>query len=106
MSEGVTGGLDQVPFTELPMLGGDFMRGYAFERFRDRVAAFGSLVPTISSRVLVLLVLGGCLYTVGVIFHLWEKLRYHNAIWHAFVLAGSICHFAAIIDALGLIEVL
>jgi hemolysin III len=66
------------------------------------VVAFGSLVPAISSRVLVLLVIGGCLYTVGVIFHLWEKLRYHNAIWHAFVLAGSVCHFAAIVDALGL----
>jgi hemolysin III len=66
------------------------------------VAAFGSLVPAISSRVLFLLVVGGCLYTVGVVFHLWERLRYHNAIWHAFVLAGSVCHFAAIVDALGL----
>jgi hemolysin III len=68
------------------------------------VAAFGSLLPAISSRVLVLLVVGGCLYTVGVIFHLWEKLPYHNAIWHTFVLAGSACHFAAIVDALGLIK--
>ena len=66
------------------------------------VAAFGSLLPAISSRVLFLLVAGGCLYTVGVIFHLWEKLRYHNAIWHAFVLLASVCHFAAIVDALGL----
>ena len=42
--EAVTGSLDQVPFTELPMLGGgSFLRGYSFERFRDRVAAFGSL---------------------------------------------------------------
>ncbi len=40
---GVTGGRDEVPFTELPMLGGSsFLRGYPFERFRDRVAAFGS----------------------------------------------------------------
>jgi len=68
------------------------------------VAAFGSLVPTISSQVLLLLVVGGCLYTVGVIFHLWERLPYHNAIWHAFVLAASACHFAAIVDALGLIS--
>ena len=66
------------------------------------VAAFGSLVPTVSSRVLLLLVAGGCLYTVGVVFHLWEKLPYHNAVWHAFVLAASVCHFAAIVDALGL----
>ena len=41
---GVTGGRDEVPFTELPMLGGSaFLRGYSFERFRDRVAAFGSV---------------------------------------------------------------
>jgi hemolysin III len=66
------------------------------------VAAFDSLLPAISSRVLILLVLGGCLYTVGVIFHLWEKLRYHNVIWHGFVLLASVCHFVAIVDAVGL----
>ena len=66
------------------------------------VAALDSLLPAISSRALFLLVAGGCLYTVGVIFHLWEKLSYHNAIWHAFVLLASACHFAAIIDAVGL----
>jgi hemolysin III len=63
------------------------------------VAAFDSLVPAVSSRVLILLVVGGCLYTVGVVFHLWEKLPYHNAIWHAFVLLASGCPFAAIIAA-------
>jgi hemolysin III len=67
------------------------------------VAAFNSLLPAVSSRVLVLLVVGGCLYTVGVVFHLWERLRYHNAIWHTFVLAASVCHFAAIVDAVGLV---
>jgi hemolysin III len=66
------------------------------------VAAFDSLLPAVSSRVLILLVVGGCLYTVGVVFHLWEKLPYHNAIWHAFVLLASACHFAAIVDAVGL----
>jgi len=67
------------------------------------VAAFNSLLPAVSSRVLVLLVVGGCLYTVGVVFHLWERLRYHNAILHTFVLAASVCHFAAIVDAVGLV---
>lgn len=43
-AEGVTGSRDQVPFTELPALGGPiYMRGYALDQFRDRVAAFGSL---------------------------------------------------------------
>ena len=35
--EGVTGSIDEVPFYELPYLGGDFLRGYDFARFRDRL---------------------------------------------------------------------
>jgi hypothetical protein len=42
--EAVTGNLDEVPFTELPMLGGDaFLRGYLHGRFRDRLAGVASL---------------------------------------------------------------
>jgi hypothetical protein len=42
--EGVTGSRDEVPFTELPRLGGPiYLRGYAFDRFRDRVAAFATV---------------------------------------------------------------
>lgn len=42
--EAVSGSVADVPFSELPMLGGgDFLRGYDFERFRDRVAALGSV---------------------------------------------------------------
>ena len=66
------------------------------------LSTLNSLLPAVSSRVLILLLTGGCLYTLGVPFHLWERLRYHNAIWHGLVLAGSCCHFAAILDALGL----
>ncbi|UUZ78991.1 hemolysin III family protein [Paenibacillus sp. P26] len=42
------------------------------------------------------LVTGGVLYTFGTIFYLWRKIPYHHAIWHTFVLAGSICHFTAV----------
>ena len=42
--EGVTGNIDDIPFSELPSLGGaSYLRGYVFERFRDRVAMFGSV---------------------------------------------------------------
>lgn len=58
------------------------------------------LFLTLSSTALILLLVGGVLYTVGVVFHLWQRLRYHNAIWHAFVLSASACHFAAIVNAL------
>ena len=57
------------------------------------------LTGTVTLLTLILLGLGGVLYTVGVIFHLWRSLPYHNAIWHAFVLAGTGCHFWAIMSA-------
>ncbi len=44
-----------------------------------------------------LLLAGGAAYTLGVPFHLWRKLRYHNVLWHAFVLLGSVLHFFAVL---------
>src|SRR4051794_21416588 len=49
-----------------------------------------------------LLVVGGVLYSAGVLFHLWERLRFHNALWHAFVLAAAACHFCAVFEFLAL----
>lgn len=54
------------------------------------------LIATFSTPVLVLLGIGGVLYTAGVAFHLWRSLPYHNVVWHGFVLAASACHYAAI----------
>lgn len=47
--------------------------------------------------VLIMLAIGGALYSLGVIFYRWEKLPYHHAIWHGFVLAGSISHYVAVL---------
>jgi hemolysin III len=57
------------------------------------------LLSVLSPTAMMLLLVGGVLYTVGVVFHLSERLPYHNAIWHGFVLAASACHFAAVLDA-------
>jgi hemolysin III len=46
--------------------------------------------------VLTLLMVGGVLYTVGVVFHLWDRLPYQNAIWHGFVLTAASVHYAAV----------
>ena len=54
------------------------------------------LAAALSTPALSLLVAGGAIYTLGVVFHLWRSLPYHNAIWHGFVLAGSVTHFIAI----------
>ncbi len=45
------------------------------------------------------LVIGGLAYTGGVIFYLWERLPFNHAVWHLFVLAGSACHFVAVLVA-------
>ena len=47
--------------------------------------------------VLTMIIIGGLLYSIGVIFYLWEKLYYHHVIWHLFVLAAAICHYVAVL---------
>ena len=44
-----------------------------------------------------LLVYGGLLYTFGAIFYVWRGFPYHHAVWHLFVVAGSVCHYFAIL---------
>ncbi len=61
--------------------------------------AIHSLLGTLPSQSLILLAIGGVLYSSGVIFHLSRRLPYHNAIWHVFVLAAVICHFIAVTTA-------
>jgi len=63
------------------------------------LAALKPMIEAVPATAMALLLVGGILYTAGVAFHLWERLPYHNAIWHAFVLAASACHFAAVLDA-------
>ncbi|MFW5761589.1 MAG: PAQR family membrane homeostasis protein TrhA [Cyclobacteriaceae bacterium] len=42
------------------------------------------------------LLAGGLSYTAGVVFYLWQRLPFHHAVWHIFVLGGSVSHFVAI----------
>ena len=61
------------------------------------LAAWEPLHAALPAGVLTLLMVGGVLYTVGVVFHLWNRLPYQNAIWHGFVLSAASCHYAAVI---------
>ena len=61
------------------------------------LAAWAPLRSALPGSVLTLLMVGGVLYTVGVVFHLWSRLPYQNAIWHGFVLSAASCHYAAVI---------
>jgi hemolysin III len=55
--------------------------------------ALGPTLRMVPPGLLVWLVIGGSSYTLGVVFFLWKRLPYHHAIWHLFVLGGSVCHF-------------
>ena len=59
--------------------------------------AIEPLLSNVATGGLVLLLIGGLFYSLGVIFYVWETLVYHHAIWHLFVLAGSASHFFAVL---------
>lgn len=60
------------------------------------IIAINPMIDNVDSGGLMLLVAGGLAYTLGVIFYVWESLPYNHAIWHLFVLAGSVFHFFSI----------
>jgi hemolysin III len=55
------------------------------------------LTASVPAAAIWLLVAGGLLYSFGVLFHLWRRLAFHNAIWHGLVLAAAGCHYAAVL---------
>lgn len=60
--------------------------------------ALGPLLERLPATGFFLLLSGGVFYTVGIVFYLLgERIRHFHGIWHLFVLAGSICHFFAIL---------
>ena len=61
------------------------------------VIAIKPLMKFMSTTSLVFLIIGGVLYTLGTVFYIWRGMKYHHAIWHLFVLGGSICHFFTMI---------
>jgi hemolysin III len=59
---------------------------------------YQAVVTALPSLALWFVVAGGVLYSLGVIFHAWQRLRFQNAIWHGFVLLGAACHYTAVLD--------
>ena len=64
------------------------------------ILVFQSLAQSLPPTTLWLLVAGGATYSMGIIFHLWEKLKFQNALWHVFVVAGASLHLWAVIDCM------
>jgi len=61
------------------------------------VIAIKPLVAALPTMGLLLLFGGGVSYTFGVLFYQWRSLRYHHAIWHLFVLGGSVLQFFSVL---------
>ncbi|KAB8127842.1 hemolysin III family protein [Gracilibacillus oryzae] len=61
------------------------------------VLAWQPLVENMHPNGIAWLVIGGLFYTVGAVFYVWRGFKYHHALWHTFVLAGSIAHFFCVL---------
>lgn len=61
--------------------------------------AVGPLVAALPESSFRLLLIGGCIYSAGIVFHLLERVPFHNVIWHVFVLCGAISQYASIYGA-------
>ena len=59
---------------------------------------YDSVVAALPQMALWFVLAGGALYSLGVIFHAWQRLRFQNVIWHCFVLLGAACHYTAVLD--------
>ncbi|MDX1909537.1 MAG: hemolysin III family protein [Bacteroidia bacterium] len=57
----------------------------------------GPIFSGVQPETLWWLVAGGAAYTLGAVFYMWRKLRFHHAIWHVFTLIGSACHWWAVL---------
>jgi len=60
------------------------------------VFAFGAIRASLPYGGLVMLIVGGVVYTVGVIFYCMDKVPYMHTVWHLFVLGGTVCHWVSI----------
>jgi hemolysin III len=63
------------------------------------VVALKPILAHVPASGLLWLVIGGLMYCIGVIFYAAKKIPYHHVIWHVFVMAGSTCHYFAILFA-------
>ncbi len=60
------------------------------------------LIANMPSHIFLFVLVSGIFYSIGVVFYLWKKLNYHHAVWHVFVLAGTVTHFFAVYNSIPL----
>lgn len=64
--------------------------------------AYAPVAEALHPLTLWLIAIGGALYSIGVIFHVWRSLRFQNAIWHGFVLTAASVHYVAVLTCVTL----
>ncbi len=64
------------------------------------VLAFQTLAATLPPATIWLLIGGGVAYSAGIVFHLWDRLRFQTVLWHAFVVVGASLHLMATLDCM------
>ena len=62
------------------------------------VLAWNTIATALPPSTVWLMVAGGLVYVSGVVFHVWDGLRFQNAVWHSFVLVASILFYSAVLD--------
>ncbi|ASA22298.1 PAQR family membrane homeostasis protein TrhA [Paenibacillus donghaensis] len=61
------------------------------------VIAWNPLAAVIPATGMMLLMAGGLLYTLGTVFYVWRGFPFHHAVWHMFVLGGTVIHFFVVL---------
>lgn len=62
------------------------------------LVVFGQLIEALTATAIWLMLAGGIVYSAGVVFFAWRSLKFQTPLWHGFVVAGAVVHFAAISD--------
>ncbi len=65
------------------------------------VIALKPMLANVPTGGLLWLLAGGAAYSLGTVFYLMKSVKYHHAVWHVFVLAGTTCHFISVYSYLG-----
>lgn len=60
------------------------------------------VIQLVPAPVLHLILAGGAFYTLGAVVYIFRKIPYYHAVWHLFVIGGSMCHYLAVVRSLEL----
>src|SRR5450631_1665146 len=63
------------------------------------ILAYEPVAVALRPMTLWMIVIGGVLYSIGVVFHVWQRLRFHRAIWHGFVVTAALVHYVAVLTS-------